>query len=113
MQNTRLPKDKSANQKSTLSYCPLKLTPHHLVHHTNVALDDAHKPRGDVFVKVVGHGDARVAVADQRYRHVDALEEAGGVDAAEDETALVQGLGALGRCSDADGGERMPDAREE
>ena len=91
----------------------LRLSPNHLVHHTDVTLDDADDLGGDVLVHVVGDRDAREAVADEGDGDVDTLEKADGVDAAEHEAAFVQGLGALGRCTDADGRERMADAREE
>ena len=90
-----------------------KLPPHHLIHHPHVALDDADNLRGDVLIDIVRHGDARVAVADEGDGDVDALEEAGGVDAAEDEATFVQGLRPFGRSADTDGWERMADAREE
>ena len=91
----------------------LKLPPNHLVHHADIALDDADDLRGHVLVDIIRHQDAREAVADEGDGDIDALEKADGVDAAEHEAALVQGLGALGRCTDADGREGMADAREE
>ncbi len=66
-----------------------ELPPDHLVDHADVALDDADDLGGDVLVNVVGDGDAREAVADERYGHINALQEPLGVDAAEHEAALV------------------------
>lgn len=80
----------------------LELPPHHLIHHADVALDDAHHLCGNVFVDVVEHGDAGEAVADKGDGHVDALQQAFGVDAAQHEAALVEGLGALRGDEDTD-----------
>ena len=91
----------------------LVFPPHHLVYHPDVGLDDANNLGGHILVHVVGHGDAREAVADEGDGNVHTLEKADGVDATENEAAFVQGLGALGRCPDADGREGMPDTREE
>lgn len=85
----------------------LELPPHHLIDDADVALDDADDFGGDVFVDVVGHGDAGEAVADKGDGHVDALQQAFGVDAAQHEAALVEGLGALSGGADADSRERM------
>ena len=90
-----------------------ELPPHHLIHHPNIALDDAHDLRRDILIHIVRHRNTRKAVADQGDGHIDALEQPDRIDAAEDEAALVQGLGALGRCADADGWEGVADASEE
>ena len=91
----------------------LELPPNHLVHHPDIALDDADDLGGDILIDIIRHRDARETVADEGDGDVDTLEKADGVNAAEHEAALVQGLGALGRCTDADGRERMADACEE
>ena len=91
----------------------LEFPPHHLIHHAYIGLDDAHDLSGNVFVDVVGDGDAREAVADEGDGDVNALQEAKGVDAAQDEATLIQGLGALGGGADADGREGMADGDEE
>lgn len=44
---------------------------------------------------------------------VNGLEQGLLVDTGNDEVALVDGFGTLGRCTDADGGEGMADAGEE
>ena len=54
-----------------------------------------------------------MAVVDEGDGDVDTLEQALGVDAAQDEAAFVQGFGALGGGADADGGEGFADAGEE
>ncbi len=84
-----------------------ELPPNHLVHHAHIGLDDADDLRGDVLIHVVGNRDAREAVTDEGDGDIDTLEKADGIDAAEDEAAFVQGLGALGRCPDEDGRKRM------
>lgn len=91
----------------------LELPPDHLVDYANVGLDDADDLGGDVFVHVVGYGNAGEAVTDEGDGDVNALQEAYRVDAGEDEAALVEGFGTLGGCADADGGERVSDAGEE
>ena len=101
------------NLKETSDFEASGLPPDHLVDHADVALDDADDLGGDVLVNVVGDGDAGETVADQRNRHVNTLQEPLGVDAAEHEATLVEGLGALGGGADADGREGMADGSEE
>ena len=91
----------------------LELPPDHLVHHTDVALDDADDLCRDVLIDVVGHGDAGVAVADEGDGNVYALQEALCIDAREDEAAFVESFRALGGGADADGWEGVADAGEE
>ena len=67
----------------------LELPPDHLVHHPDIALDDADDLRGHVLIDIIRHRDAREAVADEGDGDVDTLEQALGVDAAEDEAAFV------------------------
>ena len=89
----------------------LVLPPHHLIHYAHVALDDADDFGGDVFVDVVGYGDAGGPVADQGDGNVDTLQEADGVNAAQYEATFVQSLGALGGGADADSRERVVNQR--
>ena len=76
-------------------------------------MDDLHHLRRNVLVYVVGDGNPGEAVADEGDGDVNALQQALGVDAAEDEAAFVEGFGALGAGADANGRERMADAGEE
>ena len=85
----------------------LKFTPDHLVYHAYVALDDADDLGGNILVHVVRDGDAVVAVLDEAHRHIDALQQADRVDAAQHEATFVQRLGTLGAGADANGRERM------
>ena len=91
----------------------LELPPDHLVDDADVGLDDADDFGGDVLVHVVGDRDAGEAVADEGDGNVYALEEALGVDTAQNEATLVQGFGALGGGADADGREGMANGGEE
>ena len=91
----------------------LELAPDQRIHHADVGLDDADHLGGDVFVNVVGNGDAREAVADEGDGDVNALQKAKGVDAAQNKATLIQGFGALGGGADAYGWEGMADGGEE
>ena len=73
----------------------LTFPPHHLIHNVGVALDNLHHFGGDVFLHVIRHGDADVAVFVHLHGGVHSLEEAVRIDACQDETSLVQSLGAL------------------
>lgn len=88
-------------------------SPHHLVHHANIALNDLHHLGGDIFIHVVGYRCAVVAVLDKFYGRVDRLEQSLGVDAGEDEACLVERLGALGRGTNTDRREWMANTGEE
>ena len=89
-------------------------SPDHRVDDANVGLDDLHDLVGDVFVGVVGDGDgaAIFLLADHLDRGVDRLKQTFRVDAGEDETRLIERLGAFGGGADADGGERVSDRGE-
>ena len=67
----------------------------------------------DVFVDVVGDGDAVLAVAAELYSGVNGLEQRLFVDAGYDEVAFVDGLGALRAGADADGWEGVAYTGEE
>ena len=83
------------------------LSPNHLVDDAGIALDDFDNFGGDVFVYVVGHGDAVVTVLAKADGGVNGLQETLGVDAGDDKAAFVDGLGTLGAGADAHGGEGM------
>ena len=87
--------------------------PYHLVHYTNVALDDLHHLGGDIFIRVVWNRSAVVAILDKFYCRVDGLEKSLGVDAGENKACLVERFGTFGRGADADCRERMSYAGEE
>ena len=88
-------------------------SPYHFIYYAHVTLDDADDFGGYVFIYIVGHGDAGEAVLDEAHGHFHALQQALGIDAAQDEAAFVQGFGALGAGADAHGRERVTDAGEE
>ena len=54
-----------------------------------------------------------LTVTAKLYSGVNGLEQGFLVDTSNDEVALVDGLGTLGRSTDADGGEGVADAGEE
>ena len=87
--------------------------PDHLVDYPGVRLDELDDLRRDVLVGVVRHGDAVVPVPVHLHGRVHRLEQRALVDAGEDEAALVEGLGPLGRGPDAHGRERVSHALEE
>ena len=89
------------------------LTPHHLVHHAGVALDEFHHLGRYDFVGVGRYGQAVVAVLAHLYRHVYRLQQVVGVDAGQDEGTLVQRFRTLGRGTDADSWEAVAHAGEE
>ncbi len=91
----------------------LELTPHHLVDNTHVALYDLHDLRTDILVHIVGNRDAVLTVTAELDGGVNGLEQGLLVDTSNDEVALVDSLGTLGRGTDADGGEGVADAGEE
>lgn len=91
----------------------LSLSPHHLVDDTGVALDDFHDFGRDVFLDVVGHGDAVVAVGIHCDGGVDSLQEGLFIDACDKEACLVKRFGAFRAGADADCRERVADTREE
>lgn len=74
---------------------------------------DLHDLGADILVHIIGNGDAMLAVTAELDGGVNGLEQGLLVDTGNDEVALVDGFGTLGRGTDADGGEGMADAGEE
>ena len=89
------------------------LPPHHLIDYPHIALDYLHDLGADVFVGVVGHGDAVVAICVHLHGCVNGLKEALLVDAADEEAAFVEGFGPFGAGADADCGEGVADGGKE
>ena len=83
-------------------------SPDHLVYDTDIGLYDPYDLAGDV-VGVVGHWNAAVSVGGHPDSELHGLQQPFGVNAAEDEAALVEGLGPLGAGPDADGGDGPAD----
>lgn len=75
-------------------------------------MDDLDDFGAYIFVGVVRDGDAVEAVTAEFNGGVNCLEEAFFVYAGDDEVAFVDGFGPFGGCADADGRERVADARE-
>ena len=90
----------------------LVFSPHHLIHHAGVTLDNLHHFGRDVFLDVVRHGDADVAVLVHLHGGVHGLEQTVLVNACQDKTALVQGLRALCGGADAHRREGVPHTGE-
>lgn len=89
------------------------LPPHHLVDYPHIALDDLDNLGADIFINIIRHWDAVVAVAAEFDCGVNCLEEGFGVDAGDDEVGFVDGFGTLGAGADADCRERVAYAGEE
>ena len=87
--------------------------PYHFVDDPGVRLDELDDLRRDVLVGVVRHGDPVVPVPVHLHGRVHGLQQRALVDAGQDEAALVEGLGPLGRGPDAHGRERVSHALEE
>lgn len=89
------------------------LPPHHLIHDPRIALYDLHHLGTHVLIHIVGYWDAVVAVGVHRHGRIHRLQEAVGVDARDEETTLIQGLGTLGARTDTHRRVRMTHAGEE
>ena len=89
-----------------------ELPPDHFIDDTGIALDDFDDLGGDVLIGVVRHGGAIVAATVHLHRGIHRLQQAALADPRENEAGLVERLGTLGACSDADRRERFADARE-
>lgn len=76
-------------------------------------MHDLHDLGADSLVHIVGNGDTMLAVTTELYGGVNGLEQRLLVDTSNDEIALVDGLGTLGRGADADSGEGVANAGEE
>lgn len=87
--------------------------PDHFVDDACVGLDEFDDFVGNVFVNVVGDGEAAVAVAVHFNGYVDRLQQGGFVDAGQDEVAFVEGFGAFGGGADAHGGDGFAYGEEE
>ena len=96
-----------------LLLCNLVFPPYHLIHNPGVALDDFDHLGRDIFLHVVRHGDAVVAILVHLHGGVHGLEEAVRVDACQDKATFVQSLRALGGGADAHRRERVPHAGKE
>ena len=92
---------------------PQSFPPHHLIHNPGVALDNLHHFGGDVFLHVVRHGDAVVAVLVHLHSGIHGLEEAVRIDACQDKATLVQSFRSLRGGTDAHRRKRVPHAGEE
>lgn len=88
-------------------------TPHHLIDNGGVGLDDFDYYIADVLAHVDVDGGAVVVVAIHCDGGVYCLKKRLFINPGEDESCVVEALGALGRGADADGRERMTYGSEE
>ena len=72
------------------------LPPDHFVHYADVGLDDADNFRRDILIDVIGNGNARAIVLYQFDCNVHALQQALGVNAAQNKATFVEGFRTLG-----------------
>lgn len=103
LSNINLPKIKTG----------LEFAPNHLIHDTDVGLDDFYYFGAYVFVYVVGDRDSVLTVAAEFYGGVNCLDERLFVDTGDDEVAFVDGFRALSGGANADGGEWVAHTGEE
>lgn len=88
-------------------------TPHHLIHDTHIALHYLHNLSRYILIYIIRYRNAVLTVTAELDGGVNGLEQRLLVDTSNDEVALVDSLGTLGRGTDADGRERVADAGEE
>ena len=91
----------------------LILSPNHLVHNTNIALDNLYYLGRNILLYIIWYRDAELAVLVEFYSCIYSLKETLLVDTCNDEIALVDCLWALGRSTDADSREWMTYTGEE
>lgn len=82
--------------------------PHHLIHHTRVALDDLHHFCAHILLHIIRHRDTIVPVPVHLHRRVHSLQKGGLINAGQDKAGLVQGLWPLRRSPNAHSWEWMP-----
>ena len=88
-------------------------SPDHFIHYPCVALDDFHHLGAYILVYIVGYGYAMVSVSVHLHGAIHRLQEAVGVDARDEETTLIQGLGTLRAGTDTHRREGVSHAGEE
>lgn len=89
------------------------LSPHHLIDHVYIPLNDANHLHGHGFVHIVGAGLAQDALLLHFNGHIGGVEELPGGNASQDEITGFQCLGAFGGSTDAHGGDGMTDRQVE
>lgn len=88
-------------------------SPHHLIDHASVALNDFDDLIGHVLIHIIRHRDAQITVLVHLDCHVHGLQQVVAVDAGEDEVTLVQCFWTFGAGADADCRERMAHGSKE
>ena len=87
--------------------------PDHFIDYTNIALDDADYLGTYILVNVIGNWYSVIAILNQLYSNIYALEQALGINTAQHKAAFVEGLRPLGAGADAHSRERMTNRGEE
>ena len=96
-----------------MSFCLLKLPPHHFVDDAHIALDDLHYLGAYVLINVVRHRDSMLTILAELNSSINCLKKTLLINAGNDEVSLVDGFGTLGGGADANGREWMANAGEE
>ena len=91
------------------------LPPHHLIHHTNIALNNLHHLIRHILVNIIRNrqSSSRRLRSHHLHSRIDRLQQANRINTGQDETALVQSFWSLCRSADAHRRNRMTDRREE
>lgn len=90
-----------------------EFAPNHFIDYTHVALYNLHDLSADILVHIIRYRNAVLTVTAKFDGSINGLEQGLLVDTCNDEVALVDGLGTLGRGTDADGGEGVAETGKE
>ena len=70
-------------------------SPDHFIDYARVGLNDLHHLGGDVFLDIIGHGNAEIPAVIHSHRRVNSLQKSLLVDSRQNEARLVESLGTL------------------
>ena len=88
-------------------------SPHHLIDHVDISLNDANHLHGHGLVHIIRAGLAQNTLLLHLDCHIGGVEQFPGGNASQDEVAGFQCLGALGGGADAHGGNGMTNGQIE
>ena len=88
-------------------------SPHHLIDHVYIPLNDANHLHGHGLVHIIGAGLAQNTLLLHFNRHIGGVEKFPGCNASQDKVACFQSLGALGGGADAHSSDGMTDGQIE
>lgn len=91
----------------------LVFSPHHLINHVDISLNDANHLHGHGLVHVVGTGLAQNALLLHLNGHIGGVEQLPGGNTSQNEVAGFQCLGTFRTGTDAHGGDGMTDGQIE